>query len=406
MSEEIKSVIDNLNSTFEDFKSENSKRLDEVEKKGSASAELESKVDAMADDITKMAEQKQQIELTKKALEEAEVKLDNLETVLARPETGLNTKEVGVQMKAFSNMLRKGEKELDEMERKALYESDDTLGGYYAPEEYVADLIKSVTEISPIRSIARVRTTANRGIELPKRTGQFAAAWVNETATRSETTGYTTGLMQIDAHELYALVDISQALLEDSAFDLESEMSTEFGEQFAKREGTAFISGNGVGQPQGITDSGAGVATVNSGSGTVLTANGLLDLMYSIKSDYMTNANFVMNRSSLAAVLKLEDTEGQKIFVQGMSYVGAAPSTILGKPYILAEDMPDVGSGTKPVAYGDFSRAYTIVDRVNLSVMRDPYSVATAGNIRYIARRRVGGAVVLAEAIALQNISA
>ena len=212
--------------------------------------------------------------------------------------------------------------------------------------------------------------------------------------------------MQIDAHELYAMVDISQALLEDSAFDLESEMSTEFGEQFAKREGTAFISGNGVGQPQGITDSGAGVATVNSGSGTALTANGLLDLMYSIKSDYMTNANFVMNRSSLAAVLKLEDTEGQKIFVQGMSYVGAAPSTILGKPYILAEDMPNVGSSAKPVAYGDFSRAYTIVDRVNLSVMRDPYSVATAGNIRYIARRRVGGAVVLAEAIALQNISA
>ena len=406
MSEEIKSVIDNLNSTFESFKQENTKRLDEVEKKGSASAELESKVDAMADDITKMAETKQKIELQAKALEEAEVKLDKLETVLARPETGLNTKEVGVQMKAFSNMLRKGEKELDEMERKALYESDDTLGGYYAPEEYVADLIKSVTEISPLRSVARVRTTSNRGIEIPKRTGQFAATFVNETATRTETTGYQTGLMQIDAHELYAMVDISQALLEDSAFDLESEMSTEFGEQFAKREGTAFISGNGVGQPQGITFAGAGVAAVNSGSGTVLTANGLLDLMYSIKSDYMTNANFVMNRSSLAAVLKLEDTEGQKIFVQGMSYVGAAPSTILGKPYILAEDMPDVGGGTKPVAYGDFSRAYTIVDRVNLSVMRDPYSVATAGNIRYIARRRVGGAVVLAEAIALQNISA
>ena len=102
----------------------------------------------------------------------------------------------------------------------------------------------------------------------------------------------------------------------------------------------------------------------------------------------------------------MEDTEGQKIFVNGMSYVGGAPSTILGKPYVLAEDMPDVSSGTKPVAYGDFSKAYTIVDRVNLSVMRDPYSAATSGNIRYVARRRVGGAVVLAEAIRLQNISA
>jgi HK97 family phage major capsid protein len=406
MTDEIKSVIENVSSAFEDFKVENTKRLKEIEKNGSASSELEAKVDAMADDISKMAETKQQIELQQKALEEAEVKLSNLETVLARPETGLTSKDVGIQMKAFGQMLRKGDKELGEVEKKALYESDDTLGGYYAPAEYVADLIKGVTEISPIRSIARVRTTANRGIELPKRTGQFAAAWVNETATRSETTGYTTGLMQIDAHELYALVDISQALLEDSAFDLESEMSTEFGEQFAKAEGTAFITGSGVGRPQGITFAGAGVASVNSGSGTVLTTDGLLDLMYSIKSDYMNNASFVMNRSSLAAILKLEDGEGQKIFVNGMSYVGGAPSTILGKPYILAEDMPDVGSGTKPVAYGDFSRAYTIVDRVNLSVMRDPYSVATAGNIRYIARRRVGGAVVLAEAIALQNISA
>ena len=394
MSDEIKSVIDNLASTFEDFKSENSKRLDEIEKKGSADPLLEEKVDKMADDISKMAETKQAIEIQEKNLAEAQAKLESLETVIARPETGEN-KDVDIQMKAFGSWLRKGE--IDEMEKKALYESDDTLGGFYAPAEYVADLIKGVTEISPIRSIARVRSTTNRGIEIPKRTGQFSASFVAETGTRTETTGYATGLMQIDAHELYALVDISQAMLEDSAFDLEAEMSEEFGTQFAKAEGTAFVSGNGVGRPQGFTDSGAG---------TALTANGLLDLMYDIKSDYMTNATFVMNRGTFGAVLKLEDTEGQKIFVNSMSFVGSAPSTILGKPYILAEDMPDVAGSAKPIAYGDFSRAYTIVDRVNLSVMRDPFSQATSGNIRYVARRRVGGAVVLAEAIRLQNISA
>ena len=403
MSDEIKSVIDNLASTFEDFKSENSKRLAEIEKKGSADPLLEEKVDKMADDLSEMADTKQKIELQEKNLAEAQAKLESLETVLARPETGEN-KDVDIQMKAFGSWLRKGE--IDEMEKKALYESDDTLGGFYAPAEYVADLIKGVTEISPIRSIARVRSTTNRGIEIPKRTGQFSASFVAETGTRTETTGYATGLMQIDAHELYALVDISQAMLEDSAFDLEAEMSEEFGTQFAKAEGTAFVSGNGVGRPQGFTDSGAGVSSTNSGSGTALTANGLLDLMYDIKSDYMTNATFVMNRGTFGEVLKLEDTEGQKIFVNSMSFVGSAPSTILGKPYILAEDMPDVAGSAKPIAYGDFSRAYTIVDRVNLSVMRDPFSQATSGNIRYVARRRVGGAVVLAEAIRLQNISA
>ena len=405
MSEEIKSVIDNLGSAFEDFKSENSKRLKEIEKKGSANTELESKVDKMVDDISKMDETRQKIELQEKNLAEAQSKLEGLELAMSRPNASGETKsDIDLQMKAFDNWLRKGE--VDEMEKKALYESDDTLGGFYAPTEYVADLVKGVTEISPIRSIARVRTTSNRGIEIPKRTGQFAASFISEQGTRSETTGYTTGLLEIPAHELYARVEISQAMLEDSAFNLETEMSEEFGTQFAKREGTAFVSGTGVGQPQGFTDGGAGVSSTNSGSGTALTANGLLDLMYDIKSDYMNNARFVMNRGTFGAILKLEDTEGQKIFVNSMSYVGGAPSTILGKPYVLAEDMPDVAGSAKPVAYGDFSRAYTVVDRVNMSVMRDPYSSATSGNIRYIARRRVGGAVVLAEAIRLQNISA
>ena len=404
MSDELKSVIDNLNSTFEDFKSENKARLDEIEKKGSADPLLVEKIDKMADDISKMKEAEQKIELQQKALADAESKLENLETVINRPNSGNGNMEPDMQMKAFGSWLRKGE--VDPDEKKALYESDDTLGGFYAPAEYVADLIKGVTEISPIRSIARVRTTSNRGIEIPKRTGQFSASFVSETGTRSETTGYTTGQVQIDAHELYALVDISQAMLEDSAFDLEAEMSDEFGTQFAKAEGTAFVSGSSVGRPQGFTDSSAGVSSTNSGSGTALTANGLLDLTYAIKSDYMPNARFVMNRSTFAAILKLEDTEGQKIFVNSMSYVGGAPSTILGKPYVLAEDMPNVAGSAKPIAFGDFSRAYTIVDRVNLSVMRDPFSQATSGNIRYIARRRVGGAVVLAEAIQLQNISA
>jgi len=310
MSEEIKSVIDNLASTFEDFKEENTKRLREIEEKGSADPILEEKVQKMTDDLAQMAEAKQKIELQEKALADAQSKLENLETVISRPNASGEAKDVDVQMKAFDKWLRKGE--VDEMEKKALYESDDTLGGFYAPAEYVADLIKGVTEISPIRSIARVRTTSNRGIEVPKRTGQFSAQFVAETATRTETTGYTTGLLQIDAHELYALVDISQAMLEDSAFDLESEMSEEFGTQFAKAEGTAFVSGNGVGRPQGFTDSSAGVSATNSGNGTALTANGIIDLMFDIKSDYMNNATFVMNRDTFGKVLQLEDTEGQK----------------------------------------------------------------------------------------------
>jgi HK97 family phage major capsid protein len=403
MSEEIKVVLDELGSKFEEFKSENKTRLEEIEKKGHADPILQEKVDKMSDDIAKLAEVKQAHEIQQKNLEEATAKIESLETILARPNASKSA-DADIQVKAFGKWLRKGE--IDEMEKKALYESDDTLGGFYAPTEYVADLIKSVTEISPIRSIARVRQTDKRGIEVPKRTGQFSASWVSETGTRSETTGYTTGLQQIDAHELYALVDISQAMLEDSAFDLESEMGSEFAEQFAKAEGTAFVSGSGVGQPLGFTDASAGVSSTNSGDNSALTANGLYDLVYAIKSEYLGNARFVMNRTTFSKVLQLEDTAGQKVFHVGLNLVSGAPSTIAGFPYVLATDMPDVAGSAKPIAFGDFSRAYTVVDRVNLSIMRDPYSQATSGNIRYVARRRVGGQVVLAEAIQLQNISA
>ena len=176
--------------------------------------------------------------------------------------------------------------------------------------------------------------------------------------------------------------------------------------QFAKAEGTAFVSGSSVGRPQGFTDSTAGVGSTNSGSGSALTANGLLDLVYAIKSDYLSNSRFVMNRGTFGSLLKLEDGEGQKIFHVGMTLVGGAPNTILGYPYVLATDMPDIGGSAKPIAFGDFNRAYTIVDRVQMSILRDPFSQATSGNVRYVARKRVGGAVVLAEAIRLQNISA
>lgn len=403
MSEEIKDVIDNLGKSFEDFKGENQKNIDEIKKNGISDPILQAKVDKLADDVATKVELRQDAELKEQGLEEAKKRLDALETKLARPETGNSAKEVNLQMKAFGKYLRS--QELDPEETKALYESDDALGGFYCPSEYVAELIKSVTEFSPMRSIVKVRSTDKRGIEVPKRTGQFSASFVSENASRSETTGYTTGLMSIDAHELYALVDMSQAMLEDSAFNMESEMATEFAEQFAVAEGTAIVSGNGVGKPLGLTDSTAGVGATNSGNANNLTANGLYDLIYAVKSDYLRNARFVMNRGTFAKVLQLEDTAGQKVFHVGLNLVSGAPSTIAGYGYTLAKDMPDVSAGTKPIAFGDFSRAYTLVDRVNMSIVRDPFTQQHLGNVRYTARRRVGGTVVLAEAIRLQNIS-
>ena len=259
--------------------------------------------------------------------------------------------------------------------------------------------------MSPIRNIARVRQTSNRSVQVPTRTGTFSATFVAETGTRSETTGLTYGMEEITAHELYALVDISEQDVEDSAFNMESELSGEFAMQFAKAEGTAFVNGTSAGQPEGFMTN-SSVGTTNSGAGAALTANGLIDLYSAVKTDYARNGTFVFNRATLGKIRQLVDSNGSYVFQAGFSLQVGVPNTILGQPYIEAPDMPDVGSSAKPVAFGDFNRAYMIVDRVALAILRDPFTQATSGTIRYVARRRLGGQVVMAEAIRTQTISA
>ena len=404
MSEDIKNSINELGSAFEEFKKVNDERLEAVEK-GDGTAILDAKLEKIEAKLDSYEDLNQKMTVAEQNATDVKGQLDKLETVLKRPNSGFDTKSIDESLQTFDAYCRKGFDALTDAEKKALTVSNDSTGGYLAPPEYVRELIKTVTEISPIRSIARVRSTGQRSIQVPKRTGTFAAQWVAESGTRSETTGYQVGLEEIPAHEYYALVDISEQDLEDSVFDLEAEMQSEFSTQFAKAEGTAFVSGNAVGKPEGFMTN-SDVSEVNSGNGTALLADGLLTLVHSIKSEYASNATFVLNRSTLSAIRKLKDTAGQYVFQAGMSLVSGVPNTILGYPYVEATDMPSVGANAFPVAFGDFSKAYMIVDRVALAVLRDPFTQATTGNVRYIARRRVGGQVILPEAIVKQKVSA
>ena len=404
MSENITQAVGEMASAFEEFKKVNDERLDRLEKGQGSDPLLEdklSKIEKSLDSLENINQSLTQSEAKQQAISE---KVDQLETVLSRPNTGMDTKSVDATVKAFDTFIRKGKENLSDVERKALTVSNDTSGGYLAPPEYVRELLKTVTEISPIRSVARIRSTAQRSIQVPKRTATFSAQWVAETATRSETTGYAVGLEEIPAHEYYALVDISEQDLEDSVFDLEAEMQSEFATQFAKAEGAAFVSGSAVGRPEGFMTNGD-VAEVVSGGASAVTADGLITLVHSIKSEYTSNATFVFNRTTLASIRKLKDTAGQYVFQAGMMLTGGPMNMVLGHPYIEATDMPSEGSGTFPVAFGDFRRGYMIVDRVQMSVLRDPFTQASSGNVRYIARRRVGGQVVQAEAIVKQKCS-
>lgn len=396
--DQVKVAVDAMATAFEEFKSVNDARLAEIEKKGSADPVTEEKLAKIEADLDRFETVNQKLQQAEAKSEQMSEALANIETMLKRPTAQVKHDDVDFAVKAWDKWLRKGDQGLDEMEAKALTVGTAATAGNLAPAEYVNEIIKIVEEFSPVRSVARVRQTTNKEIEVPQKTANFAAAWTAETGSRTETTGYTTSLNVIPTHELYALVDISSQLLEDSAFDMEAEMNLEFAEQFAKAEGAAFISGNGTNKPTGITN-GSTVGSTAAAAAAAIATDDLINLMHDIKTPYMSGATFMFNRQTLGEIRKLKDTAGQYIFQTGFSGQAGVPNTILGSPYVEAPDVADIAADAKSVIYGDFRRGYMIVDRVALAVLRDPYSQASSGNVRYIARRRVGGEVVLAEAM-------
>ena len=296
MSEELKNAFEDFGKGFDEFKKTNDERLELLEK-GEGTAYVDEKLSKIEEKLSSVEDMSTKLNQAQETADNIKEQVDKLETVIKRPNSGLDTKQIDETHKVFDSYIRKGKDALSDAEKKALTVSNDSTGGFLAPPEYVRELLKTVTEISPIRQIARIRSTGQRSIQVPKRTSTFAASWVSEVGTRSETTGYNVGLEEIPAHEYYAMVDISEQDLEDSVFDLEAEMQSEFATQFAKAEGAAFVSGSSVGQPEGIlTNSSVGEAV--SGNSSALTSDGLITLVHSIKSDYTRNRTFIFNRST------------------------------------------------------------------------------------------------------------
>ena len=416
---ELKGAVDAVGSAFEAFKQTNDARLAEIEKKGSADVVTRDKLDRIETSLSKYESLNQklvQAELAAKNASETAAdlaaKLNRMGSSKSAPEADEVKARANDWMRAVVRSIARGDGALSESERKSLDGvaaemkslslSPDTLGGYLAPTEYVREIIKGVVEVTPFRAVARTRQTTQKAIQLPKRTGTFSAQWVQEQGTRSETTGLTYGMDEIPTHEMYALVDITNQMLEDAAFNMEAEVRAEATEQFAKAEGAAFLSGSGVGRPFGFLNN-ASIATVNSGAAAALTADGLLSVYYSIKTEYARAAVWMLNRSTIGQIRRLKDGDGEYLWAPGLA--GGVPNTINGAPYVEAADMPDVGASAKPVAFGDFRRGYVIVDRIAMEMLRDPYTQATSGAVRMIFRRRVGGQVVLPEAIVLQNVA-
>lgn len=405
--EELQKIHEGMLSTWSEYKASLEERWDaEVAKLGEASGETQemfAKLDARLDSQT----------------DEFNARLQKLRLDDDRTDGGPSA-----HRKAYVKALRSGVGSLDDTERSllkatdghfdikaAMAFSDDTSGGFLAEDDVVKEIIKGVVEYSPIRELANVRTTTRNSVKAPKRTAVAGAVWAGEVEARTETTNPSYGKEELSTRELSAMADISLQDLEDAGVDLEALIYGEFSEQFGVSEGAAFVSGDGLdGKPEGFltaADTGYlgsnGVETITSASNDVLVGDDYISLFYGLKEAYARKAVWVQRRATTAVARKLKDvTSGQYIWQPGLATL--APATILGQPYVEAIDMPAVANGALAVAFGDWKKAYWIVDRIQIDTLRDPYTQRGNGFVRFWARKRVGGQVVLPEALKLLEI--
>ncbi len=309
--------------------------------------------------------------------------------------------------RAYSAYVRSREGRSTDI-KAALSTGSDPDGGYMVPTERSSRVIEKVYETSALRNYATVETISGKELIIPRDEGEFGYGWIGETEAPSETTTSQFGESKIAVHEMYAEPRATQQMLEDAGFDVEGWIDRKVGEKFGRVEATAFFTGTGVNQPRGILTYAAGTSNkqieqIASGAAAAVTADGLYNLVFSLKDFYTANARFMMKRTTVRDVLKLKDGNGQYMWQMG-DVKNGQPSTLLGYEVVRAEDMPTVEASALAVAFGDFAAAYTIVDRLGITLLRD--NLTAKPYIKFYNRRRVGGDVVNFEAVKLQKIAA
>ena len=328
-------------------------------------------------------------------LTKIEERLKVVETKANRPNVDPSTTEPTEEKKAFSQYLRMGTNTPADT-LKALTVSNSEQGGYLAPADFQAEVIKGIVERSPIRQAARVGSTTAGEVILPKRTGTPTGHWVGETENRPET-GSTYGQVEVPIHEMACFVDVSLKLLEDSAVNIEAEVSFDLAEQFGRIEAAALMTGNGVKKPRGVMayDDVPYSFTGNASTLGSAPADLLIEAFYEVPAYYRNRGVWMMKGTTLAAIRKIKDSNGLYLWQPGL--IAGTPETILGRPVIEDPTMANIGSAAEPIIFGDFASAYRIFDRVGMSIFTDPFTQRGNGKVRYHARRRVGAGMVLAE---------
>lgn len=396
---DMKDAFEDFLGAFSAFREANDDRLAELERKLSSDVVTEEKVARISD-----------------ALDAQKRVIDRLVLKGRRPEIGSaaapgRALEASERKAAFEAYVRSGEMSgLKRLESKAVSTVTSPDSGYLVPPETEAEIGRRLTIVSPIRSIAGVRTVSSNVYRRPFATNGFETGWVGETDARDETDTPTLVELEYPVMELYAMPAATATLLEDTAIDIDEWIASEVELAFATQESAAFVNGDADKKPKGFLNYtkiaeaswvwGDIGYIVTGASGAFASSNPsdvLVDAVYTLKAGYRQNAHFVMNRKTQAAVRKLKDGNGDYLWAPPASAGGRA--TIMNFPVAEAEDMPDIAANSYAIAFGDFAHGYLIVDRLGVRVLRDPYSHKPY--VLFYTTKRVGGGVQDFDAIKL-----
>lgn len=352
-----------------------------------------------------------ELETARKSEEDVKERMDLLEKELARAGGQGDSKDYhdSPEYKALEAAIRGGEVKDREIiaglneEQKALLRTDsDTAGGYLATSEMDNMITKKITEVSAIRTIARVRTVAAKTLNMPIRNGILVATYEGEAELGTDdTSDYTNE--QLNTFRQTVTVPITMDMLMDSAFNMEAEIFGDASEAFAQGEGANFVNGDGFKKPAGfVANAGLQAGARETAASGVIDADAVILLTGDLKVGY--NPSYVMNRGTLADLRTKKSTTGSFLWQPGLN--GPVANTLNGFPYLIAQDMPAIAGSSFSIAFGDFLRGYTIVDRTGLSIIRDDLTMKKQGIVEFTLNRWNYGQVTLPEAIKLLKTKA
>lgn len=278
----------------------------------------------------------------------------------------------------------------------ALQIGTDSEGGYLVPDEFEATLVEKLEEENIFRTLANVIQTSSGDRKIPVASTKGTASWIDEEGAFTESDD-AFSQVTIGAYKLGTMIKVSEELLNDSAFDLEAYIAKEFARRIGAKEEEAFFTGDGSGKPLGVLAASGGAETgITAASATAVTADELMDLFYSLRAPYRRNAVWIVNDSTIKAIRKLKDGNGQYLWQPALT--AGAPDMLLGRPVKTSAFMPSIEAGARSVLFGDLSY-YWIADRQSRTFKRLGEIYAPNGQVGFLGSQRVDGRLVLPEAV-------